>query len=354
MMCAAKLEEVDKKEDFCAISWILRLTAVYKQLIKAANTSYFMINQNFGRNIYYNDDEDFNEQLSEIVREIADSPSVWNGDNYQPLDYVGKSAGDGFVEDDELENYLKRKSENINEAAGSKAFKKGNEKVKNKSVEEKKNERTTLPITKQQQSGLPQKKGQNEFVGFVEPKPEKQLKHLEQLEKRVESSRSRVYTSPIGTSGNLLLACKLESFSSLAEVKLRDTSDTNIVSAVATVCLVAAVLGVVGGAYYFHKVRSQRIEDAFSNFSHYAPTGPGKEKKKKDGDEGLAYRAQLHHYQQTKQKIISGSEQDIGIPEPDDASEASDYDENNFSVYECPGLAPTGDIEVQNPNFTRP
>lgn len=286
--------------------------------------------ENFGRNIYYNDDEDFNEQLSEIVREIADSPSVWNGDNYQPLDYVGKSAGDGFVEDDELENYLKRKSENINEAAGSKAFKKGNEKVKNKSVEEKKNERTTLPITKQQQSGLPQKKGQNEFVGFVEPKPEKQLKHLEQLEKRVESSRSRVYTSPIGTSGNLLLA------------------------SVATVCLVAAVLGVVGGAYYFHKVRSQRIEDAFSNFSHYAPTGPGKEKKKKDGDEGLAYRAQLHHYQQTKQKIISGSEQDIGIPEPDDASEASDYDENNFSVYECPGLAPTGDIEVQNPNFTRP
>ncbi|RCN41980.1 hypothetical protein ANCCAN_12085 [Ancylostoma caninum] len=26
-------------------------------------------------------------------------------------------------------------------------------------------------------------------------------------------------------------------------------------------------------------------------------------------------------------------------------------DENNFSVYECPGLAPTGDIEVCNPNF---
>lgn len=68
----------------------------------------------------------------------------------------------------------------------------------------------------------------------------------------------------------------------------------------------------------------------------------------------MSFQAQLHHYQQTKQKIISGNEQDIGIPEPDDASEASDYDDNNFSVYECPGLAPTGDLEVQNPNFTRP
>lgn len=39
------------------------------------------------------------------------------------------------------------------------------------------------------------------------------------------------------------------------------------------------------------------------------------------------------------------------MPDPDEMSEASDDDTNNFSVYECPGLAPTGDIEVQNPNF---
>lgn len=38
------------------------------------------------------------------------------------------------------------------------------------------------------------------------------------------------------------------------------------------------------------------------------------------------------------------------MPDADETSETSD-DENNFSVYECPGLAATGDIEVQNPNF---
>ncbi|VDM96538.1 unnamed protein product [Thelazia callipaeda] len=82
----------------------------------------------------------------------------------------------------------------------------------------------------------------------------------------------------------------------------------------------------------------------------YAPTGPGKNKKNKSGDEGLAYKAQLHHYQQTKQKIISGEDGTVTIPDVDEESDASD-DDNNFSVYECPGLAPTGDIEVQNPNF---
>ena len=58
---------------------------------------------------------------------------------------------------------------------------------------------------KKEQPALPQKKGQNEFVEFVEPKPDNQLKHVEQLEKRV-SSQNRVYTSPVVESGNLLYA----------------------------------------------------------------------------------------------------------------------------------------------------
>lgn len=66
------------------------------------------------------------------------------------------------------------------------------------------------------------------------------------------------------------------------------------------------------------------------------------------GDETLAYKAQLHQYQQAKQKIICG-EDAPGIIESDGEDGADE--ENNYSVYECPGLAPTGDIEVCNPNF---
>ncbi|VDO34386.1 unnamed protein product [Onchocerca flexuosa] len=102
--------------------------------------------------------------------------------------------------------------------------------------------------------------------------------------------------------------------------------------------MLGVVIGVATGSYYF-----------FNDFT-YAPTGPGKSKKKKGGDEGLAYKAQLHHYQQAKQKIISGENGTVTLPDVDESSETSD-DENNFSIYECPGLAPTGDIEIQNPNF---
>ncbi|VDN51702.1 unnamed protein product [Dracunculus medinensis] len=143
-----------------------------------------------------------------------------------------------------------------------------------------------------------QKKGQNEFVELIEPKPANQLKHTEQIEKRVPVALAESKTI---MQGNLAL-------------------------------------------------KSQSLASEKFDFARYAPAGPGREKKKR-GDEGLAYKAQLHHYQQTKQKIISGDEQVAPVPDPDEMSEASDDDTNNFSVYECPGLAPTGDIEVQNPNF---
>ncbi|VDK47841.1 unnamed protein product [Anisakis simplex] len=172
-----------------------------------------------------------------------------------------------------------------------------------------------------------QKKGQSEFVEFIEPKSSKQLQKVETLEKRVPAQQASSRSSYLIHRGNLLFV------------------------AVATVCVVGAAVGVVGGAYYYNVARAQRAAAERSDFTHYAPTGPGKEKKKKRGDESLAYKAQLHHYQQTKQKIISGEELGAGMPDNDETSEASDDEGNNFSVYECPGLAPTGDIEVQNPNF---
>ncbi|CAG9539162.1 unnamed protein product [Cercopithifilaria johnstoni] len=166
-----------------------------------------------------------------------------------------------------------------------------------------------------------QKKGQSEYVGFIEPKVSNQMKHREMLEKRVEDIQ-------IVQKPNLKPVLHL---------------------AVATVCMLAVVVGVATGSYYFFKDRSEKSAADSSDFT-YAPTGPGKSKKKKNGDEGLAYKAHLHHYQQAKQKIISSENGAVILPHGYESGETSD-DENDFSVYECPGLAPTGDIEVQNPNF---
>lgn len=70
------------------------------------------------------------------------------------------------------------------------------------------------------------------------------------------------------------------------------------------------------------------------------------------GDKTLAKSAQMYHYQHQKQQILS-----MGHNKPEqkahDTDITSDEEEvgGDFTVYECPGLAPTGEMEVKNPLF---
>ncbi|CAD6187454.1 unnamed protein product [Caenorhabditis auriculariae] len=172
---------------------------------------------------------------------------------------------------------------------------------------------------------VPQKKGQSEFVSFVEPvEALKQTKSIGSLDKRRLSTSAEHGTNMPGYTSNSLLLI-----------------------AVGTVMAVGLVGTVVGGGYYL-KRRTETPDDG--EYAPYAGTGPGfKKNKGNKGDETLAYKAQLHQYQQAKQKIICG-EDAPGVIESENEDDGND-EENNFSVYECPGLAPTGDIEVCNPNF---
>ncbi|CAG5867333.1 unnamed protein product [Menidia menidia] len=70
------------------------------------------------------------------------------------------------------------------------------------------------------------------------------------------------------------------------------------------------------------------------------------------GDKTLAKSAQMYHYQHQKQQMLS-----LGNHKPEqkavDSEVTSDEEEagSGFTVYECPGLAPTGEMEVKNPLF---
>ncbi|XP_029371803.1 neural proliferation differentiation and control protein 1a [Echeneis naucrates] len=70
------------------------------------------------------------------------------------------------------------------------------------------------------------------------------------------------------------------------------------------------------------------------------------------GDKTLAQSAQMYHYQHQKQQMLS-----MGNHKPEqkinDTEVTSDEEEvgGDFTVYECPGLAPTGEMEVKNPLF---
>nr|CAD2200899.1 unnamed protein product [Meloidogyne enterolobii] len=198
----------------------------------------------------------------------------------------------------------------------------------------------------------PVKKGQNEFVEFAEPISNqnlnsKRIKDIEWMEKRLPSDSAYFDNQRRGGGGPF---------------HFFNASGNILFIAYLTICCVGVVAGVVGGVYYYNHVRSSNVDDPFNEFTRYSPSGPGKDKFSKRGgggaqafgqtvgDDTLAYKAQLQQYQQQKQKIL-GAGQTISNDQMSDNEEENDELEHNFSVFECPGLAPTGDVEIQNPNF---
>ncbi|XP_046607666.1 uncharacterized protein LOC124298964 [Neodiprion virginianus] len=85
----------------------------------------------------------------------------------------------------------------------------------------------------------------------------------------------------------------------------------------------------------------------------YGVTGPNKDTSP-SGDRRLAQSAQMYHYQHQKQQIIAMESRTAAARDPGSVSEAESDEENeegDYTVYECPGLAPTGEMEVKNPLF---
>uniref|UniRef100_A0A6B2EFV6 Putative neural proliferation differentiation and control protein n=1 Tax=Phlebotomus kandelakii TaxID=1109342 RepID=A0A6B2EFV6_9DIPT len=117
------------------------------------------------------------------------------------------------------------------------------------------------------------------------------------------------------------------------------------VSAAITVGLLAVAIG----WYTFYK-KAKAAADV--EYPAYGVTGPNKEASP-SGDRRLAQSAQMYHYQHQKQQIIA-MENSLNGERNGSMSDVNSDDENeegDYTVYECPGLAPTGEMEVKNPLF---
>lgn len=117
------------------------------------------------------------------------------------------------------------------------------------------------------------------------------------------------------------------------------------ISAAATVGLIA-----VGIGWYNLQKHVKNASDV--EYPAYGVTGPNKDISP-SGDRRLAQSAQMYHYQHQKQQIIAMERAPPG-ERHGSASEAESDEENeegDYTVYECPGLAPTGEMEVKNPLF---
>ncbi|XP_062938459.1 neural proliferation differentiation and control protein 1 isoform X2 [Cynocephalus volans] len=78
-----------------------------------------------------------------------------------------------------------------------------------------------------------------------------------------------------------------------------------------------------------------------------SPAAPGTS----PGDQRLAQSAEVYHYQHQRQQMRSLERHKDPPKEVDSASSDEENEDGDFTVYECPGLAPTGEMEVRNPLF---
>lgn len=132
------------------------------------------------------------------------------------------------------------------------------------------------------------------------------------------------------------------------------TSSEKIVVIMISVCVVAGTATLILAAVCAVKLQrdsrlTQKVDyPAFGG----ATVAPIKANGASFGDQTLAQNAQMFLYQHQKQQMLSMGKQK---PEPKavDTDVTSDEEDvgGDFTVYECPGLAPTGEMEVKNPLF---
>ncbi|XP_021950330.1 uncharacterized protein LOC110847658 isoform X2 [Folsomia candida] len=118
-------------------------------------------------------------------------------------------------------------------------------------------------------------------------------------------------------------------------------------------CSAAIVIGIVAaGIFWIH----QRVKAAAEvDYPAYGVTGPSKDVSPSGGDRKLAS-AQMYHYQHQKGQMAALQKGALQEDRPGSAgsdveSEDDNEDDNDYTVYECPGLAPAGEMEVKNPLF---
>ncbi|KAM4662458.1 neural proliferation differentiation and control protein 1 [Discoglossus pictus] len=117
-------------------------------------------------------------------------------------------------------------------------------------------------------------------------------------------------------------------------------------------CAVAGLMAlIVAGICWCRLHKEMRLAEK-ADYASFKSSPPPPYEKASPGDKKLAQSAQMYHYQHQKQQMLSMEKNKDEPKHPDSAVTSDEENEDgDFTVYECPGLAPTGEMEVKNPLF---
>ncbi|XP_073953963.1 uncharacterized protein isoform X2 [Choristoneura fumiferana] len=131
-----------------------------------------------------------------------------------------------------------------------------------------------------------------------------------------------------------------------------DPVDPLFLAAVGGAIAAAVSLSVFGFTFAWYTLAKKAKAAADVDYPAYGVTGPTVDSS---GDRKLAQSAHMYHYQHQKQQIIameSRMELEQRLGSVSDPESEEENEEGDYTVYECPGFATTGDMEVKNPLFS--
>jgi hypothetical protein len=193
---------------------------------------------------------------------------------------------------------------------------------------------------------------------------EKKLKNDEatdmDIDKSSQYNREQFLEEPWIADNTFQRAERLQSNPALNSLERKPRRNDTLFIMIVGACCVVGVVGLIGAAIFWYKIQKRAEQAIDSDYPSYGVTGPNSSGTKISpsssmSDRKLAQSAQMFHYQQQRQQMMAQEKAhlDAKATNSDDSDDEAPAD-GDYTVYECPGLAPTGEMEVRNPLFAEP
>jgi hypothetical protein len=153
---------------------------------------------------------------------------------------------------------------------------------------------------------------------------------------------------------------RLQSNAASDSIERKKRRNDTLFIVIVGVCCVVGFVGLIAAAIFWYKIQKRAESAVDAEYPSYGVTGPASSGKKVSpstsmSDRKLAQSAQMFHYQQQRQQMMAQEKAHLDAkPVHSDDSDDEAPAGGDYTVYECPGLAPTGEMEVRNPLFAEP
>ncbi|KAJ1146568.1 hypothetical protein NDU88_012834 [Pleurodeles waltl] len=115
------------------------------------------------------------------------------------------------------------------------------------------------------------------------------------------------------------------------------------------ICTLTGISGLLVAALCWYRL--QKEVRLAQKMAYTAYRGSQRYPGQQPGDTRLAQSVQVHHYQHQKKHLQHQDENALKAQQQLSTESEAENEGGEYTVYECPGLAPTGEMEIHNPLF---